>query len=136
MSYTMALASMYHSFPHTPHSHTTHTLPTHTHTSHSHLPTHTLPITHTSHSHTPHSHSSLTHTPLLRISLSLLTSKCQISGSSLVTNIREVGVNFDQHRIITLEQMVGRFPHSSEQLLAQRKKVVGDRLTRKENPIV
>ena len=53
-----------------------------------------------------------------------------------MTNIREVGVNFDQHRIITLEQVVERFPHSSEQLLAQRKKVGGDRMARKENPIV
>ena len=91
-------------------------------------------------SHIPHT--TLTHTTLitltsvLRISLSLQTSKCQISGDSFVTNIREVGVNFDQHRIITLEQVVERFPHSSEQLLTQRKKVGGDRMTRKENPIV
>ena len=98
-------------------------------------PTHSHTCTHIPHTTLTHT-TLITLTSVLRISLSLQTSKCQISGGSFVTNIREVGVNFDQHRIITLEQVVERFPHSSEQLLTQRKKVGGDRITRKENPIV
>ena len=69
--------------------------------------------------------------------MALQTSHCRVNDGSLVADVYEVGVNFDQHRIITLEGVAGQFPHSSEQLLAQRRKKVGkNRMERMENPIV
>jgi len=78
-----------------------------------------------------------THTHLHRVSLTLQTGHCRVNGGSVEADMYEVGVNFDQHRIITLEGVVGVFPYSSEQLLTQRRKKVGkNRMEREENPIV
>lgn len=55
------------------------------------------------------------------MSLSLQTGHCTVSEGTLSADVYEVGVSFDGHRVFTLEGLVGKFPHSSEDLLVKRR---------------
>ena len=79
----------------------------------SHVRTHTRTHTHT-HSHTcAHTHS---------ISLVLQTSHCQLRDQALVADTYELGVVFDKHKIVTMENLKAVFPREGGAGEAERKK--------------
>ncbi len=48
---------------------------------------------------------------LFRVSLALKNSEVGLNGGVILGHALEVGIKFDQHRIITLEKLIGQFPH-------------------------
>ena len=56
------------------------------------------------------------------LSLTLQTAHCVVKEGELIADVYELGVSADKHRIITLEGLVGRFPHQAEELVQEREK--------------
>ena len=61
--------------------------------------------------------------------------QCSLGGGGVTGGVAELAVEFDGHRIFSLEELSGRFPHTSEELSAQRRSF-GEQLEKEENATV
>ena len=61
--------------------------------------------------------------PSHSVSLVLQTSHCLVKDRTLVADAYELGISFDDHRIVTVENLKAVFPREGRAGLAERRKV-------------
>ena len=76
-----------------------------------------------------------TRTRLCRVSLDLTNIQSTITGGVAVCSSQEVGVAFDKRRIISLYEVIVRFPQEDNKLEEGRKKLKF-KLERERNPVL
>ena len=74
-----------------------------------------------------------------RLSMEVKDSGMGINGGTMLAHVLSMSIGFDQHRIVSVEKLVGRFPHylseEEEEDVEGRKRFKGQ-LVREDNFIV
>lgn len=65
----------------------------------------------------------------------MTTVQCNINGGVARGGVNSVAIKFDNHQIITLEELAAVFPHQNH-LLARERRKVKQKLERQTNSIV
>lgn len=61
--------------------------------------------------------------PMSRVSLILQTSHCLLRNGTLAADTYELGLQFDKHRIVTLENVKAVFPREGGEGISERRKM-------------
>ena len=70
--------------------------------------------------------------PTPRVSLILQTSHCLLRNGTLTADTYELGLQFDKHRIVTLENVKAVFPREGGEGMSERRKM--ERIEQEANP--